>query len=73
MVRNISVFFVCVFCSVSVCVCVVGAEVETLKGECEKCAEGTQCSNALPLSVSSRECAREGELQRQRGERKKGA
>lgn len=48
------------------CVCVVGAEVETLKGECEKCAEGTQCSNPLPLSVRvcmrgrAREVAREG-------------
>lgn len=34
----------------------MGAEVETLKGECEKCAEGTQCSSPLPLSVSSRVC-----------------
>lgn len=53
-----------------VCVCVVGAEVETLKGECEKCAEGTQCSNPLPLSVRvcmrgrAREVARERKKER---------
>lgn len=39
------------------CVHAVGAVVETLKGECEKCAEGTQCSSPLPLSVSSKKCA----------------
>ena len=37
----------------------MGDEAETLKGECKKCAEGTQCSNPLPLSVSSREGMRE--------------
>lgn len=52
-------------------VCVVGAEVETLKGECEKCAEGTRCSNPLPLSVSSRECVWGGEWGRQWGRKRR--
>ncbi len=64
---------VCVCACVCVCVhvCVVGAEVETLKGECEKCAEGTQCSNPLALSVSSRVCMR-GRAREAAREKKKG-
>lgn len=51
------------------CACVVGAKVGTLKGECEKCTEGTQCSNTLALSVSSRE----GVCERERGGEGEGA
>ena len=45
-----------------------GAEVETLKGEFEKCAEGTQCSNPPQLSVSSRVHERESWVQSGRKE-----
>lgn len=62
--RNISGLCACVLVCVCLRACEVGAEVETLRGECEKCAEGTQCSNPLPLSVSSSSSSRQSVYER---------